>query len=49
MNFSGGERYSVPFFINGNMERVIGTLRGCEGGGEEGEEGGKGEGMNRFC
>ena len=30
MNFSHKERYSVPFFFNGNSLKVIDTVRGCE-------------------
>jgi isopenicillin N synthase-like dioxygenase len=30
MNFSHKERYSIPFFFNGNAMKVIDTVRGCE-------------------
>ncbi|KAH8681917.1 MFS transporter [Xylariales sp. PMI_506] len=30
MNFSHSERYSVPFFFNGNPSKIIDTLPGCE-------------------
>lgn len=30
MNFSRSERYSVPFFFNGNASKMIDTLPGCE-------------------
>jgi isopenicillin N synthase-like dioxygenase len=30
MNFSHNERYSVPFFFNGNAAKLIGTIPGCE-------------------
>jgi isopenicillin N synthase-like dioxygenase len=30
MNFSHNERYSVPFFFNGNVGKIIDTLPGCE-------------------
>ncbi|KIW00521.1 uncharacterized protein PV09_07880 [Verruconis gallopava] len=30
MNFTSKDRYSVPFFFNGNAEKVISVISGCE-------------------
>lgn len=32
MNFSEKERYSIPFFFNGNPNYMVDCIPGCEGG-----------------